>query len=81
MAFKKKSHEEEFELFLQSVELFTKESVGLFLSRRPRGSRMPSRSSRLVMPHEDLVALALAIRRNGALMRTAEQVVADETPA
>ncbi len=55
MAFKKKSHEEEFELFLQSVELFTKESVGLFLSRRPRGSRMPSRSSRLVMPHEDRI--------------------------
>ena len=56
-------------------------AVGGDAHRRPRGSRMPSRSSRLVMPHEDLVALALAIRRNGALMRTAEQVVADETPA
>ena len=55
LASKKKSHEEEFELFLQSMELFTKESVGLFLSRRPRGSRMPSRSSRLVMPHEDRI--------------------------
>ncbi len=29
--------------------------MGLFLSRRPRGSRMPSRSSRLVMPHEDRI--------------------------